>query len=551
MTSYALSVPEIPPLELSLGPYLDNNSPPSDDLVVLAKAKLAEADAIVEVLKAQIASLRRRAAQINQIQDRYRSVTSVIRRIPAELIVEIVKACFPPDLVLGPQDRVNFKRFRCVCSRWRAALLSSPELWQGLAFPIAGPESELLAQPPVLVDTVLRWYDRAGNIPLTLCVLESEGRMGSMGSRSISRYIYQHLCRVVEATAEMPQRHWKRIELPMYDPYFVMPTLKTLTSLAKTDLAPWANIQTLRMSVMLTYVNHWPFSQQRRSFSSALPSLEALEIRIFDGDHSVMAQPLQPTNNIPIHHPNLHTLSIDSAPDVILHVASQLPALKNLKLLKVSQPRGPLLASELRSLERLELCDTRAALQFVGHLVTPTLRTLVLGEKPDYYLAQPWYGPLPEEFTDFVGRCSSLATLVLNSGSLSERHFAECIDTAQNVVHIIVPCDFAFLKEFLVPKCNISLPRSVRCIRASRLSPTDFEVIKVFHKHRAGEIRDAQAQGSASDGEAGVGVDEISFRYDEATAKMPDGWLNKKIQELHELGITLSQHGAPQSRSIS
>ncbi|KAH6873501.1 hypothetical protein BKA70DRAFT_1482665 [Coprinopsis sp. MPI-PUGE-AT-0042] len=66
-------------------------------------------------------------------KNRYEGILAPVRRIPAEVIANILAfALQTPDGLLGRSERLKFLEYRRVSKRWRTTALSTPSLWRGI-----------------------------------------------------------------------------------------------------------------------------------------------------------------------------------------------------------------------------------------------------------------------------------------------------------------------------------------------------------------------------------------------------------------------------------
>ncbi|TFK24797.1 hypothetical protein FA15DRAFT_669116 [Coprinopsis marcescibilis] len=104
--------------------------------------------------------------------DKPRTNTSPFSLLPTELIVKVLKSTFHHPFLLSRHDRRHFLLMRQVCMLWRNVAYDTPELWRGLmidwddvSYLGAG-----LRPMQAVVDTLARWYNRAGAHSLALSI---------------------------------------------------------------------------------------------------------------------------------------------------------------------------------------------------------------------------------------------------------------------------------------------------------------------------------------------------------------------------------------------
>ncbi|KAF6741092.1 hypothetical protein DFP72DRAFT_315640 [Ephemerocybe angulata] len=119
---------------------------------------LAEAALARRVLEGLIeeASVYRARLEASELEVlRLRSVLSPARRLPVEIIGEILLLVTP--LVLCSRGRAKLLDLTAVCRHWRQAALLTHRLWGGLSIDATAPESAY--------DSILSWFSRAGALP--------------------------------------------------------------------------------------------------------------------------------------------------------------------------------------------------------------------------------------------------------------------------------------------------------------------------------------------------------------------------------------------------
>ncbi|KAJ7633159.1 hypothetical protein FB45DRAFT_1003307 [Roridomyces roridus] len=148
---------------------LFSNVPPLDDEIVLFRKLLVDIAARIDVLNAQIAtmSIQTAAEQIVERDalvaraDQCKTVLSPTRRLPLELVCEIM-TLVPCTREIGGQEVAQAPwRLGHICRSWRAWVLGDPCLWSSLHilyrdddsdhdFPLAMVETQLMEGPSLL-----------------------------------------------------------------------------------------------------------------------------------------------------------------------------------------------------------------------------------------------------------------------------------------------------------------------------------------------------------------------------------------------------------------
>ncbi|KAF7362607.1 F-box domain-containing protein [Mycena venus] len=157
---------------------LPTNLSPFQNLIVNALPELARYDAeiarIKEVLGGLVSQRDALAARITGC----RSILAPIRRLPPELLVEILDFCAPPSaLQLGPTDTLvdeldrrgprHLLRLSQVCSYWRVVVKSSARLWSCVVVDLDFWEESLMSSG-MLMNSLDSALNNGGNYPLAL-----------------------------------------------------------------------------------------------------------------------------------------------------------------------------------------------------------------------------------------------------------------------------------------------------------------------------------------------------------------------------------------------
>ncbi|KAH6908960.1 hypothetical protein BKA70DRAFT_1400432 [Coprinopsis sp. MPI-PUGE-AT-0042] len=108
-------------------------------------------------------------AELNAEKNRYEGILAPVRRIPAEVIANILAfALQTPDGLLGRSERLQFLEYRRVSKRWRTTALSTPSLWRGIsvtsedfAWLLPG-DRKGMEIPKYFVRYLAKWFSFAG-----------------------------------------------------------------------------------------------------------------------------------------------------------------------------------------------------------------------------------------------------------------------------------------------------------------------------------------------------------------------------------------------------
>ncbi|KAJ6610697.1 hypothetical protein B0H10DRAFT_2059163 [Mycena sp. CBHHK59/15] len=159
---------ESPYLELLLSNYvvpLDSQIPAIQNTIQAAEDRISGIDDEIMRLQTMISRLKRQRSEVLDIADIHRGAVSTMRRFPSEILTEIFSHCVQEDALspFNPSNRHPWLITR-VCSRWRAAALSSPTLWCHL---VVVPLHDTIKESS-LVPLLSLQLERAGQAPLSV-----------------------------------------------------------------------------------------------------------------------------------------------------------------------------------------------------------------------------------------------------------------------------------------------------------------------------------------------------------------------------------------------
>ncbi|KAJ7741327.1 hypothetical protein B0H16DRAFT_1033005 [Mycena metata] len=159
---------------------VDSNYVPSDSeileiraLLVEPERELALLDAQIEELETTLSELKEKRASLSAPIDAHRALTSPIRRVPHDVLLEIFFSCLPSThnalidaseapLILG-----------LICRHWRNVAYTTPRIWSSIHIPSLNyrdlPPKTVLA----LEKVVEAWLERSGSCPLSVSFTES------------------------------------------------------------------------------------------------------------------------------------------------------------------------------------------------------------------------------------------------------------------------------------------------------------------------------------------------------------------------------------------
>ncbi|KAJ7034258.1 hypothetical protein C8F04DRAFT_1102085 [Mycena alexandri] len=159
---------------------LDTNYVPSDSdilkiqaLLVEPEHELALLDAQIDELETTLSELREKRASLKAPIDAHRALTSPIRRIPHDVLLEIFFSCLPltnnalidaseAPLLLG-----------LICRHWRNVAYTTPRIWSSIHIPSLN-YHDLPPKIMLALDKVVEaWLERSGVCPLSVSFTES------------------------------------------------------------------------------------------------------------------------------------------------------------------------------------------------------------------------------------------------------------------------------------------------------------------------------------------------------------------------------------------
>jgi hypothetical protein len=104
---------------------------PSEDGVRQAKSTIRQLDQNIEDLERSMTQLRRRIEELQQQRANYVSYISPLRRLPTEILSEIIMICV--------QKHVDLTVIAAICSRLRDVVLGMSRLWSHIEIPKVEP----------------------------------------------------------------------------------------------------------------------------------------------------------------------------------------------------------------------------------------------------------------------------------------------------------------------------------------------------------------------------------------------------------------------------
>ncbi|KAH6906974.1 hypothetical protein BKA70DRAFT_1563359 [Coprinopsis sp. MPI-PUGE-AT-0042] len=247
---------------------------------------------------------------LQKAQRAYRELLSPARRLPNEIIAQIIQSCLKDPTILDTADRQMFAVLRSVCKRWRAISFSSHDLWRGL---VITDENEVIG------DKAESWFDRAGTCsPLKLRI----------------NYESLPLPNAIQTLLLDPERRWIHLSLNL------SPVIYAFLHSMKWTTNPWKQVQHLEL---FHYSHHPPagqsnfpakfFTHLTSTGKNTLPCLKSLHLgRVQFKTPAVHDRPCHAT--LSILSLTMCTVSFDMM-ELLLDPHS-LPCLQDLSLIHTS-----------------------------------------------------------------------------------------------------------------------------------------------------------------------------------------------------------------------
>ncbi|KAJ6556850.1 hypothetical protein DFH09DRAFT_1489404 [Mycena vulgaris] len=138
-------------------------------------------DTDIETLQELLTSASSQRAALQEYSDGCRSVFAPVRRLPTEILAEILSACAPEPILFfgsspGEPPTNNFERLAQmhlvtlsqVCSSWRTSVMGPPSLWATIDGDLSWREGSPAAFSAKITHLMSLSLQRSGNYPLTI-----------------------------------------------------------------------------------------------------------------------------------------------------------------------------------------------------------------------------------------------------------------------------------------------------------------------------------------------------------------------------------------------
>ncbi|KAF6741089.1 hypothetical protein DFP72DRAFT_863187 [Ephemerocybe angulata] len=276
----------------NLSSLLDSNAAPTSAEVVLVEEALVR---LTNELNIRRTRLHATECEIH----RYQAILSPVRRLPPELLGEILLLLTPP--IPNHEERSRLLELATVCTLWREASLLTHRLWNGLAINGSTPESAY--------DRVLLWFQRSGSLPRSLhfeadprpCGCEEEYPTECVATRPL-------LIRLLSEGPRLAHFDFNLTSLTCLGN--AIDSIKAYSNAATTENRPWDNIQILRLCFNTSeYKQQWHDPTDReKSILSHLPHVQSFHLEL---------PPLQSTMS---YSDNSRTMTLSSITEFVSHL---------------------------------------------------------------------------------------------------------------------------------------------------------------------------------------------------------------------------------------
>ena len=145
------------------------------------QARLAKMNDEIERMQTALEEMKRQRDELSQYIDHYRALTSPIRRLPKEILLEIFVHCLPKEHNAYMSSHEAPLLLGRICSSWRSISQSAPRLWTTIHVPV--PRTDLYpwqtiskAEYIVALKRMIRlrtaalqeWLNRSGSLPVDI-----------------------------------------------------------------------------------------------------------------------------------------------------------------------------------------------------------------------------------------------------------------------------------------------------------------------------------------------------------------------------------------------
>jgi len=132
-------------------------------------------------MQATLEEMKRQRDELSQHIDQYRALTSPIRRLPQEILLEVFVHCLPKDHNAFMSSHDAPLLLGRICSSWRSISLSAPQLWTTIYVRVPGRPADMHSEQVITdaecnVACMIRlrtaglqeWFKRSGSLPVDI-----------------------------------------------------------------------------------------------------------------------------------------------------------------------------------------------------------------------------------------------------------------------------------------------------------------------------------------------------------------------------------------------
>ncbi|RXW22079.1 hypothetical protein EST38_g3765 [Candolleomyces aberdarensis] len=367
-------------MDTHLSQFYGTNHVPSDtelleieNLLAPQNARLVQLEKDLEEAEAKVTRLRREREDVLQVIKPLKSLSSLIRRFPRE-VMELIfvhsvlakapgrptfSICHPPLVLLR------------VCKLWREITLTTPQLWASVELTIPShlcnsfgnaPDSKQQQRVALFIDQFDQWLKRSESYPLSLIVRGSP-LDGGIIMQSLASKLALHSCR------------WESID-------FDISQCGTFSDIVAESLP------TLKHARLSAY--SFPFgTHDKPRFLGILaaPNLEGLQIQVTRSSPGFSKMPINWTNltrllldGIYMYRQDVSSQDEQLTATEILHVLEKCRSLRILSLLLISTHNRLPEPEPQVALSNLEALNVTGCRMQIHHLLrsitTPRIREM-------------------------------------------------------------------------------------------------------------------------------------------------------------------------------
>ncbi|KAH6906968.1 hypothetical protein BKA70DRAFT_1563354 [Coprinopsis sp. MPI-PUGE-AT-0042] len=393
------------------------------DAIATSAARIVAAE--TEVLKNKQAALqkniqlsRENLAKLNEMRHNLASLFSPIRRLPAEIIGEIIRNVLKTPWILDTSDQVALSKIRRVCKRWDAIARSEGALWRGVKV-----ERE---DGDVNWTMLNNWFGRAIEGAHRLCI---SGPLDFEEDEDEARFI----------SFILTTRTWSELtmELPL-------PSCQNLVSnLQDKQYTTWNMLTKLSLRIVEVDGDLTDISLDFKTHG-LLPSLKELHLSYPVYDEVCVDLPIS------LSHPTLASLTIWNSCFITafddhcsLVVPEDLPQLRDLTLIDIEvvvagwqgQEHPKIVYPSLQSLSIKGSRSDHKSLDPLKRMTLPGLKTLRLLNLCSWGLTDERI----KSIHDFLKRSTSiLESLSLEESKLEPKEVAMFINTVASCTDLTI-----------------------------------------------------------------------------------------------------------------